>query len=316
MTKEQLRKESMRLMLAQELTDTKESLDIYLKLLFKIINQHIDPVVNGSLEEARLTLQMVFSKTLNLRGLLDGLNYNGENGKRLLNFIDPTIIASGARNITELVSTFHLVYSLPNDKDNQLVAYNLWVIAGLKFRQRFGEAISSEENKKKLVDESISIDNLIKGIYETTLFINLPEDKQNKIKKAIKDKDYRVKLSNTEVLNLHWQAIIDEMGFRQELTGTLYTYFSLYAHPSNVSVFQYGDLFHNGKDAHIRMSMYNIKTLSAVLSKFILDYIKLFPDVINIFNEMTILEQVVVNGNLRFATMDRQIINNAGDALN
>ncbi|WP_025143743.1 hypothetical protein [Pedobacter jeongneungensis] len=315
MSKEQLKEDAQRLLLANELNDSKAVLDIYNGFLFKVINEHTNPVVSQLRGEAKLVLQMVFTKLLNLRQLLNGLNYaDGPNG--LHNFIDPTIIASGVRNIVELASTFHTVYRSEYSEEQRDMLYKMWVIAGLKYRQRFVDQNSSPENIAKAATEAAEIDSTIQSIHQSQPYLALTEAKKALINRVIGDKDYRIKLVNGDAIKVHWQEIIQFMGFKPDLTGSLYTYLSLYAHPSNVSVFQYRNLFTAGADDHIKMAMFNVKTLTAIVSKFISDYIKLFPEVMAIFESLPILDQVVINWMLKLTTTGADTINDAMNELN
>jgi len=315
MSKQQLRADAQRLLLANELSDSKAVLDIYNGFLFKVINEHTNPVDSQAKGEAKLVLQMVFAKLLNLRQLLDGLNYVGEaNG--LHGFIDPTIIASGVRNITELVATFHTVFRTEYSDTERDMLYKMWVIAGLKYRQRFVGPNSSPENIAKATEEAQEIDSAIQAIHQSQTYLALTEAKKGLVNRVIGEKDYRIKLVNGDVVKMHWQEIIQFMGFKADLTGSLYTYLSLYAHPSNVSVFQYRNLFTAGADDHIKMAMFNIKTLTAIVSKFISDYINLFPEVMVIFENLPVLDQVIINWSLKLTTTGANVINDALDNLN
>lgn len=316
MSKQQLRLDAMRLMSAKELNDTKEMLDVYTAFLFKVINEHTNIVDSQAKGEAKLVLQMLFSKLLNLRQLLDGLNYNTAEVGGLSNFIDPTIIASGVRNIIELVSTFHIVYKSEYSDQEREILYQMWVIAGLKYRQRFVGPNSSQENIDKAQHEAQEILIALQSIHQSPIYTALPQAKQELIDRVIGKKDYRVKFENGDAFTLHWQEIIEFMGFKPELIGNLYTYLSLYAHPSNVSVFQYRELFVAGADEHIKMAMFNIKNVTAIVSKFIYDYIKLFPEVQAMFDSLPILNQILINWSLRLTTTGGDTINDALIELN
>ncbi|MCX2492803.1 hypothetical protein OQX63_04930 [Pedobacter sp. PF22-3] len=315
MTRDQLREESQRLMFAENLSDSKDVLDIYINLLFKIINEHTDQPASQAKREAKLVLQMVFTKMLNLRQLIDGLNYAGEhNGLR--NFIDPTIVASAGRSVVELTATFHLIYRSEYSEAEKDMLYQMWVLAGLKYRQRFVGENSSEENKQKAAIEASEIADITERIKTCEPYTVLSEKDRELIDKTIDAKEYRVNLDNGRASKMHWQQMIQFMGFKAQLTGSLYTYFSLYAHPSNVSVFQYRDLFNTKGNDHISMAMFNTKNITAMLSKFISDYIRLFPEVQAIFGDTPLLHQILINWTLRLTTDNTQPINEAMNALN
>lgn len=79
------------------------------------------------------------------------------------------------------------------------------------------------------------------------------------------------------------------------LFDNLYTYFSLYSHPSNVSVFQFDDLFKDADDNYLMMTNFNIKTILSFIGVFIADYINFFPDVAKVFNNLSLEEQFTID---------------------
>ena len=69
--KENLRKECSRLFGCDTLKDSFELMDVYIELLFEIVkNHHEEPVYNQADGEAKLVMQMVMTKSLNLRNVL------------------------------------------------------------------------------------------------------------------------------------------------------------------------------------------------------------------------------------------------------
>lgn len=80
-----------------------------------------------------------------------------------------------------------------------------------------------------------------------------------------------------------------------DLMDQTYTYFSLYAHPSNVSVFQFSEMFDKEKEDFKEIINFNLKNTFSLYSFFIADYIKLFPDTLEIFEDQPVLNQIIID---------------------
>ena len=69
------------------------------------------------------------------------------------------------------------------------------------------------------------------------------------------------------------------------LKGT-YSYFSLHGHPSYVSIFQFRDAFNNDSRADISlMAPHATQCVLAFMSFFIVDYMKLVPEIKTMFDK-------------------------------
>ena len=291
-----LRQECSRLFICNTIYDSHSLLDIYSEFLFLAIkNHHEDPVYEEADADAKIIIQMMLTKVLYLKNAINGVSYLSNNGEGLPKLIDPTIIASLIRNIYETVGMFNLIYKSSNSKDEKKILYLLWVHAGLQYRQRFISGTKTKGNLDKFENEKKLIEEVITDIENITLYKNLDEKNQNKIKTKLKEKDYLLKFNKTDVEFLHWHELAKEMGADETLWNNIYTYFSLYSHPSNVSVFQFRDMFKKGEEAFIRLTNFNLQNAFFLFSFFIADYIKLFPKTINTFNNMAIRDQIVID---------------------
>lgn len=295
-TKEELRKECSRLFNCDSIYDCLDLLDIYSEFLFSaVINHHEETVHSHADTDAKIVAQMMFTKVLYLKDAVGGISYKAKNGATLNKIIDPTIVAPMIRNIYETVGLFNLIYRSTKTKDEKIILYYLWVHSGLKYRQRFASVLKSEENHKKLEAEKKQIEQFITIIEETDLYKKLDEKNQNKIKGRLKDKEYLMRFDNTEVVFLHWQELTKVMEIRNGLFDTIYNYFSLYTHPSNVAVFQFADMFNMGEKSFLQLTNFNLKDAFLLLSIFIADYINLFPNVLKSYNNLNIRDQIVIN---------------------
>lgn len=314
---EKLRNECFRLFKCDTINDSIELIDIYSEfLLLTIKNHHSEEVYSTADADAKIVLQMMLTKALHLKSLVRGIKYKAKDGITLNKIIDPTIVASLIRNLYETVGMFNLIYSSTKIKDEKTILYCLWVHSGLKYRHRFESVITTEENQEKLVNEKKQIEQLIKGIEGTELYKKLDEKNQKKIRTKLKRKEYLLMFNGTEVMFLHWQELTTVMGIKNKLFDDIYTYFSLYSHPSNVAVVQFADMFKREDEFFLEMTNHNLKYFFALTSIFIADYIKLFPSVLKTFESLNIRDQIVIDYYNTFMRRQDFSINDSWKAVN
>lgn len=296
MTKEHLRQECSRLFICKTINDSEDMLDIYAEFFFNALrNHHNEPVYSHADADAKMVLQMMLTKVLHLKSVISGISYKSKNGSFLHKIVDPTIVASLIRNIYETTGMFNLIYQSTKSIDEKEILYLLWVHAGLKYRQRFENVIMTEENRIKYEAEKAELDKIVSIIESNKLFQRLDGKNQGKIRTKLNEKDYLIKFESTDVVFLHWHQLTTTMGIKEGLLGDIYTYFSLYSHPSNVAVFQFSEMFKAGKEAFPQMTNFNLKIAFFMFSIFIADYIKLFPSVLKTFETMELRDQIVIN---------------------
>jgi len=295
MTKEKLRREVLRLTRCDSINDSKELIKIYCEFLFTATKNHAkDDAKSPAQRDGKLIIQMMLTKLLHLQNATNGIEYVSQDGSRLNRIIDPTIIASMVRNVFETVGMFNLIYRNTKSEDEKTIIYILWVHAGLKYRHRFESVITKEENREKLEDEKSQMVQMIADIEATALYQQLSPENQEKIKTKLKEKDYKIKFENNNVVFLAWQDLAKVMDLKPGFFDNVYTYFSLYAHPSNVAVFQFRELFQNPDD-FLRTTNFNLMKLFIFTSIFIADYIKVFPNVLKTFEKLDTRDQIVID---------------------
>jgi hypothetical protein len=315
MNKKELRQECMRLFQCNTINDCHNLLDIYIDFLFEAVMNHQEEATSLRINDAKIILQMMLTKVLNLKNSIGGISYDSKNGSSLNNIIDPTIIASLIRNIFETVAMFNLIYIKPNTEDEKNIMYCLWVSAGLKYRQRFVVSANSEESQEKIKKEKEEIDKIANEIKETVLYKSLNEKEQSKIDGKLKDKDYQMHFDGLNVKFVSWKDTVAIMGIKDSILPNIYTYFSLYSHPSNVSVFQFAGMFEKGNEDFAELTNFNVKVAFFMFSIFIADYIKIFPNVLQTFEKMKLVEQIAINFHNTMARNDDFSINNCAEEL-
>lgn len=292
---EELRKRCKKFFWCESIQDCQELLDIYIEFFYAAVMNHNENVYTHSEADAKMVIQMMMTKTLHLKKSLSGIGNQFKDGKVLNNIIDPTIIATQIRNIYETAGMFNLIYRNPKNKDEHEILYLLWVHAGLSYRQRFDDIITKEENKQKSVEEKKQMETIKERIENNPLFLKLDEANQSKIRTKLKKKDYLMRFHGTNVEFLSWPELVKSMDIKNGKLNHAYTYFSLYAHPSNVSVFQYANMFEKGKESYKELVHLNMQIAFMMLSIFVADYINLFPAVLTTYEKMGLVEQIVIN---------------------
>jgi hypothetical protein len=315
-TQKELRLECIRLSNLTSIEDSKDLLGIFLKFFFKVIKkQPKDEVYSLADKDAIIVFQMIFTKIAHMQQLIEGIAYTDNEGTELNNIIDPTLVASNVRNLYETVAMFNLIYVSTKSEEEKKMLHLMWVHAGLMFRQRFEHAIITEENREKFKKEKQELESIKSEIENLQVFKDLDERNRNKILSKLKEKDYKVTIEEGSVQFKSWQDLTDVIGFKEGIAGTIYTYFSLYSHPSNVAVFQFREMFGKEDRSFIQITNFNMKNFFFLLGIFTADYIKTFPKVLESFERLELIEQIAINVHNTFARGHEYSINNSLQAL-
>jgi hypothetical protein len=310
----QIQKIAKQLFYSETVEDSKKNLTILSDALFKIFIEHSkEKYTSQRRNEAKLMVQMLFTKVLYLNKMLDGVEFHSIYGDKVNNIIDPMTLCGVVRMVYESIAAFNLVYVLPQNEEEQIILYNLWVIAGLKYRQRF--EVSNSDGKLKQQEELQKIQNLIDEIHQTKLYQTSTADIKTIIDKKIKDKEYKIYFNNGTIKSLAWQEVAPVIGIKDKFFGQMYTYFSMYSHPSNVSVFQFRDLFNKTERSFIAMSLFNVENAIKLVSLFISAYVRLFPETLKYFEQLPLIHQVEINFHSTFIMEAPVFINDALDKL-
>lgn len=120
------------------------------------------------------------------------------------------------------------------------------------------------------------------------------KEEQNKLNKAIDDKIYQLIIENNKVIFPGWKSIASKFGLSGQLIGNIYTYFCLNAHPSYISLMQYRDAFSIKKPEFIQLALMAVRYALSFMSIFLVDYIKLFPQIKDTFKSLPEKQQVLL----------------------
>jgi hypothetical protein len=317
MMKNEILSDYYRLLNLKSLSDCNDLADIFLEHLWNIINIHGNiEVPTYAHKDAYMINQMMFTKLTHLQVLLKGVGYKGNDGANLNNVVDPTVVATLVRNVFETTATFNLIFRQTNSDEEMMIIYNLWSISGLNYRQRFESGLTFDESKEKLEDEKKQIDALTNQILESDKYKKLVPKSQEKILSRIDKKDYRIVFNGNRIkCYTSWQDLCEVMNLNKTIFENIYTYFSLYSHPSQVAVFQFEDMFQKNDEAFKSLTAFNLKYCFTFLSIFIADYVNLFQETKNIFEALDIKKQVSIDALNILLRGDEFAINDAKKKL-
>lgn len=285
-----------RLCVCKSIDDSQACLDLFAKFFWKVIEIHTQESVKYKKDhEAKLMLQMMFTKILHLKEILNGVSYNSKEVTYLNTIIDPGVMAIMSRNIYETAALFNLIYRQPKTSDQQDIIYNLWRHAGLRMRQGYKDSFEATDRQNVVEDEKQNMESLSKLIKANSYFRSLDKHNQNKILKRLDRGEFLIQFVDNKVKVFKWHQLIDVMDLKKDLFDKIYSYFSLYIHPSNVSVSQFDELFSKTEQGYLEMSSFNIKTTLCMIGVFIADYINYFPKIGDVYNSLDIEERVVID---------------------
>lgn len=262
-------------------------IDIFLEFYIAVIcKYHYDDVETQREADARILFQMFFSKALHFKHMLEGVEYQGGQ-LRMNSLVDPTLLFTLVRNQYECLCVFELINVIPNSDDQKNFLSLMHQISGLKYRQRFVEQATLQDNIKKLRLESIEINQDIHLVLSSSVFKKLHHKYKDKVKRWIKDKEYQLYFRNdNEIEKLGWKDFADKFGMKKELVDNLYAYFCMNAHPSYSSVMQFRDAFAKEKPEFVNLALFASHIFLVFLSVFLVDYMRMFPSVVIDFSKL------------------------------
>jgi hypothetical protein len=291
-----LQENSKRLCVCETIEDSQSCLDLFSGFMWKVIETDAQKSVLTKIEhEAKLMLQMMFTKVLHLKEIVNGISYYSGSSYYLKNIIDPGVVAIMSRNIFETGGLFNLIYRQPKTDNERDIIYNLWRHAGLRTRQRFKESFEATERRSVLDEEKQDMVLITQSINNNPYFLSIDEHNKKKILDRLDKGEFLIQFIDKKVKCFKWHELVDVMNLKKDLFDNLYSYFSLYTHPSTVSVFQFDDLFKDADNNYLMMTNFNIKTILSFIGVFIADYINFFPEVTKVFNNLSLEEQLIID---------------------
>lgn len=166
----------------------------------------------------------------------------------------------------------------------------------------YESSFDETSNREKFESERNHMKQIASEIESNKYYSQLNDKERKKIQNQIKEGKYLIQFEGNNIKVFNWSHIYKAIGLKDIFFENIYSYFSLYTHPSNVSVFQFQDVFKPNEFGFLEMSNFNTKVVFLMLGVFVADLIKVFPELKNSFNGLDSYKQIVID---RYNTMAR-----------
>ena len=265
------------ILLCNTIEDSKVCISSILKLYFRLIStSHSYTCTNQAEADCIMSMQMMFTRGCSFVQLLDGFNY--QDGEEVLNrIIDPSVLYSLVRDVYESLCSFELVYILPDTGEKKELAYNMYLISGLRERQNYD--IRTQDASQLKADELKEINEANDKIKQLGYYRNLSRKDQNYIQAKIASPHprYRMLYSDDALThNVEWENAYRLIGIKEEVLKDMYNFLSAHAHPTAISLRQFRDSFLLNDPHFIEAACMASKTMAMLLSIYIVDFCKKF----------------------------------------
>ena len=295
-----------------EITAYKRILDSAIKIL-------LDHKKGSKLYEkdndGHLMVQIFLLKSMSLIKLANGLRYRNDlNSTNLNDVYDPFGMGNLVRSQYEAFCNFNNIYIQPNNQDEIDLKYYLWVLGGLNSRQRFPaksqKAIEQRENEAEIITQHLDL------LHKNLCYIGLTERAKSKIERCISKREWQIKVTGDNANKIAWHEMFSNAGVKHY--DEQYNYLSSLSHPSNLSVIQFKQMFEGPTPEEradyqsMRVMLSTSKTIMSLLLRDYITYFKLHSH----FNQLPIIDQMLVNANNRTFRGEEYVLNNTLELLN
>lgn len=266
--------------------DCKQYLRVMLDFYFDVIKSPEGRKATSYIEDDRnIWMQTLFSEGFHFLSLLDGVGYN-KGIDRLNPIVDPSVLFSVARRIYESVISFEILFVIPDSEDKKAILYNLFMAHGLSERLKNIDEEMRSHNPERVAEEQKDIDECLREIEGTDLYSELDQQTKNIIKNAFGKKFRYIFKEDNSLEFVNYDDADKLLRIKNNMLKGTYSYFSLHGHPSYVSIFQFRDAFNNDSRADISlMAPHATQCVLAFMSFFIVDYMKLVPEIKTMFDK-------------------------------
>ena len=283
--------------------DTLQSCRDYMKVMTDFYFDTIfatgeKPVHTVNLNDARTWFQMMFSKGVHFTKALEGFEYS--KGLCHLNKItDHTVLFSLVRDIFENYVVFSLIYTLPKTEQQSDLLYYLFAHAGLQERFENSSEDAKSNNPEWVKDQQEQIVACKQNLYENELYKNnegVRKVVDNAIKPNVNKYRYRFTEDNQMVfVHYELEETLQMLGINSSVMTGMYHYFSLMAHPSAVAIDQFSEAYKNLEEDSIMLASTATRYAITILSLFIREYAKLYPEVNTLFSMQPELKRHLIS---------------------
>lgn len=279
----------------KDLQASKDYLDLMNNFYFKVMRdakQTKDTLVNS---ELRCLLQMMFTKGVSMRRMLDGFSFD-QDEVHLNTITDHTLLNTIARTMFESLMGFELITRIPDTDDKRTILQNVWCASSLTSRLKMFTEEAEEKFADRFKHERENIDYCKNEIYKTELYSRLQECDKKEIEKSIKRGEYQLVIDTDEhVKRVVWDDVRQYCDLGTDNLHGVYKYLCNMAHPSYYALLQFKDSYKGNSPAFTNLACTATKNALVCMSVFIMDYMLVFPDTQHTFDELDYESQFMIS---------------------
>lgn len=203
-----------------------------------------------------------------------------------ISLLEPTSMVAILRSLYELVFIFRNIYIMTEHAAERKILLNIWQIRGLNNRLS-QKAIPEDKElrpkyQKKQEEDKLHIEELRKGIELSLSTLNITDDAKSKIRKTMKSESsaingYKFVKKNGIIDTFERISLTDspEYLYENHELDIIYPLLSMYAHPSYLSVLQFGQMFNNNYNEDLLMTI--LKSACLLNVRIIHDFCQFIP---------------------------------------
>lgn len=232
-------------------------------------------------------LQMMLLRVKSLKQMLYGVPLYPEKPE-LRKVLDVSSMAAVVRSIYETAFIYHNIFiSTANDDERDLLIY-IWKIRGLNNTQGATPPDGQEEHQRQDAATIIEYkrkaseiaDRLNISAKARKVLNGIIDDDDSNLRGYIFEKDEEDRIINIQKRNFSKPAAL----FGHDMYPYLYSYMSLFSHPSYLGMTNYAEMFNNGSDRENANIL--LQTTCICASKFISDFCKVVTNGKRIWDEV------------------------------
>jgi len=284
-----------RMLNPQSLADVVMYLDFMIDFFFKVMCSLKDIVFKNQFRAQMSTMvQMMFMKGKSMRDLMDGFSHSlGD--VHFIGYADHTILFTLVRAAYEQLCAFELIYIIPDTQDKKIILENAYVAAAQVNRLKMftEEALSRYPEETQIVRQGI--EECKNDIRKTRLYQSLTEKEQKGLEEQVfKKGEYQIVFTEEGKLKLHvgWDEVRKYCKLSTTTLHGVYKYACNMAHPSYLALCQFYDSYEEGAIEELNHTA--VIQMIGILSVFIMDYIKIFPEAEHVYSNLDIESKFMV----------------------
>ncbi len=266
-------------------------IDFYFKVMMALGNVGFKSQFRAQMTSS---LQMMFTKGKSMRTLLDGYSHKCGN-VALCSQADHTVLFTIVRAAYEQLCAFELLYMIPDTDDKRIILENAYVAAAQVNRLKAFTEEALSRYQEEAAETRRDIECCKAEIQNTGLYQSLTEKEKTKLEETIfKKGEYQIIFTKEGKLIAHvgWDQIRDYCFLNTDALHGVYRFACNMAHPSYLGLIQFHEAYKEGAISELNYTA--LTQLIAIMSVYIMDFLKAYPEAKHVYDELDDESQFMV----------------------